>query len=165
MGERDAKLTNAPCLRDSEWPTADLSRAPGRPWAIASRYADRPVRATSCTRLAFSLLLGLLLPAAARAGDAAWLPLRPAERWEYEVKRDHQFSPANANIDRVFSEGTLVREVIGREGAIARVRETLRLLPAQSGAREEVESSVERWSDTNGLSIEGVRSENRTPAQ
>lgn len=164
MGEREAKLTNARCSRDSERPAADLSRAaPAAGGCVALCCAA--VRATSCTPLALAILLGLLLPAPAHAGDAAWLPLRPGERWEYRVMRDHQFSPANANIDRVFSEGTLVREVSGREGASARTRETLRLLAAQSGAREEVESSEWRWTDTGGLSIDRVRSENRTPAQ
>jgi hypothetical protein len=117
-------------------------------------------------RTGIALLLWTALPhAPARADDAGWLPLRTGERWEYRVSRDHQYTPRDADIDRVFSVGTLLRAVSAPVGGAFPLRETLNLQPQLRDARLETESREGSWSRSpaGDLLLARVVSVNRDP--
>jgi hypothetical protein len=106
--------------------------------------AMRPV----AVAFALALLVVGATPVARAADGASRFGLRPGTRAEYRVHRDHQYTPQGATIDRVFSEGSLVREFVSGAGDAAgtvRVRETLALQPNLRGASREVTTIESRW--------------------
>jgi len=106
------------------------------------RREEELVRPCRSPRRRAALLAALLLaaPAASRAAEADWFPLRGDVQRVYEVHRDHTYHPEDAKIDRVFHAGRMTETIVAapeRAPGGFLVRDVLNLAPVAGAGSPE----------------------------